>query len=171
MAIRHIEHYANTGDYVSQIGVLHFALNSGTNNRFMGRLFISPYSGHLLNSHYLHAMFPLGPDGTCLETNDFMEMPINRVSTADEDSREGTMQSAQNTQSIPNGHPRNIPIFTDPTLDRDGKTTVNIVDVDSEGDAASKTRETLKVKHVSRLWSYRNGAVPPDDTARRASTL
>ncbi|KAK3062179.1 hypothetical protein LTS18_004667, partial [Coniosporium uncinatum] len=35
-AIRHIEHYANHGDFVSQFGVLNF---SKVPNRFMGRVF------------------------------------------------------------------------------------------------------------------------------------
>jgi hypothetical protein len=79
-AVGHIEHYANTGDYVSQIGVLNYI---SLENRFMGRVFISPGSGHLLNQHYLHDMFALGPDGKCLDTNAFMEMPIDQEASLD----------------------------------------------------------------------------------------
>jgi len=62
--IRHMEHYANEYDFVSQIGVLHFHPRSGfrasyaANNAWDGTLFINKgATGHLLNQHYLHKIF------------------------------------------------------------------------------------------------------------------
>ncbi|KAJ5948361.1 hypothetical protein N7466_001376 [Penicillium verhagenii] len=72
-SIGYIEHYANSGDVVSWIGVLHFITFP---NRYMGRLFIRSGSGHLLDQHYLDTMFTLGPDHKVLENNQFMDMEV-----------------------------------------------------------------------------------------------
>ncbi|KAL4920143.1 hypothetical protein BDW62DRAFT_199231 [Aspergillus aurantiobrunneus] len=58
--LRYIEHYANTRDFVSNIGVLRFtspvaAYSSGS--LFSGSVFVREGSGHLLNMHYLDTMF------------------------------------------------------------------------------------------------------------------
>ncbi|KAL5051420.1 hypothetical protein BDW71DRAFT_202602 [Aspergillus fruticulosus] len=72
----YVEHYANTGDLVSRLGVLQFMSGSSspsrlnTNyihnqhshrdtpfSRFHGPAFIREGSGHLLNMHYLDTMF------------------------------------------------------------------------------------------------------------------
>jgi hypothetical protein len=66
-AIRYIEHYANSGDFVSQFGVLHFV---HIRNRYMGRLFVQDASGHMLNQHYLDTML------ASLDANDFMDSEI-----------------------------------------------------------------------------------------------
>ncbi|KAI9372603.1 hypothetical protein BJX61DRAFT_542545 [Aspergillus egyptiacus] len=71
--ILHIEHYANSGDLVSVIGVLNFI---SIPNRFMGQLFVRPGTGHLLNQHYLDHIFTLGPDNRVLDSNDFMDMEM-----------------------------------------------------------------------------------------------
>jgi hypothetical protein len=164
-AIGHIEHYANIGDFVSQIGVLNYATNPGLQNRFMGRLFVSPHSGHLLNQHYLHNMFPLGPDKQCLDTNPFMETEVRVESVAgDVSRREGP------GELVPQGN------------DADADDVTFIGDVNSPISPQSPSSSfpsdmlrsgvarKLKVKHLSRLWLYRNGRVPPDDFIRRAST-
>ncbi|KAK1463707.1 hypothetical protein CCUS01_08120 [Colletotrichum cuscutae] len=83
--IGHIEHYGNTGDFVSQWGVIHFkslvAEQSNPQpmdgrhpilpivddilhldkrqNTFAGLLFENNVLGHLLNQHYLDRLFPL----------------------------------------------------------------------------------------------------------------
>ena len=59
--IRHIEHYANSEDFVANIGVLNSTVPK-RNRRRMGMLFFGPVftrqgSGHLLNMHYLDNMF------------------------------------------------------------------------------------------------------------------
>ncbi|KAL3433731.1 hypothetical protein BDV09DRAFT_205150 [Aspergillus tetrazonus] len=68
--ILHIEHYANSRDFVSLWGALNF---SNIPNRFMGRVFVRQGSGHLFNQHYLGTMFPLGPDNRVLDSNSFMD--------------------------------------------------------------------------------------------------
>ncbi|MCJ1472896.1 hypothetical protein MMC13_001545 [Lambiella insularis] len=74
--IRHIEHYANTGDFVAQIGVLRFAPR-GARQRdprtpFCGAVFERPATGHLLNQHYLDPMFAMS-EGVVAEGNAFMD--------------------------------------------------------------------------------------------------
>lgn len=89
-AIRHIEHYAYSTDFVALWGVLHFATATPATRaipRFLGRLFAytSPTGrgGHQLVQHYLDGMFPLEKDPTtgrflgCKETgNVFMESVV-----------------------------------------------------------------------------------------------
>lgn len=72
-SVGYIEHYANIADIVSRIGVLHYV---NIPNRYLGRLFVRVGSGHLLNQHYLDAMFTLGPDRKVLESNQFMDMEV-----------------------------------------------------------------------------------------------
>ncbi|KIW20287.1 hypothetical protein PV08_00862 [Exophiala spinifera] len=74
--IEHIEHYANTGDYVARFGILHFrpneaaaaaavvvesaaATRANEENGFAGLLFKREGSGHQLNQHYLGHMFEM----------------------------------------------------------------------------------------------------------------
>jgi len=163
-AIGHIEHYANVGDYVSQIGVLYFTSDAKLKNRFMGRLFKSPYSGHLLNEHYLHEMFPLDKSGTrCLDTNDFMEMKIDMVNAGISSTRFRTDQSVQDAQ---NGHGE---IIEEVDFIGDVDSPVGPVQVLAE--STHTTAMDWKVKNLSRLWLYRNGGTPPDETVQRANTL
>ncbi|KAJ5046309.1 uncharacterized protein L3040_003556 [Drepanopeziza brunnea f. sp. 'multigermtubi'] len=67
-AIRYIEHYAHTADFVARWGVLHFTTAFSSSSslspmapRFMGRVFEREGKGHQMNMHYLDAMFPLKP--------------------------------------------------------------------------------------------------------------
>ena len=89
--IRHVEHYTNSGDFVSRFGILGFirlplkntmagslgvgnggaggaASSHDNNNRFKGKLFKRNATGHMLSQHYLTYMFPREeytlPDGT-----------------------------------------------------------------------------------------------------------
>lgn len=67
-AVRHIEHYANTQDFVANIGVLQFTspVSAYSNTSvFSGRVIIRQGSGHLFNMHYLGPMF--GEDSTFME--------------------------------------------------------------------------------------------------------
>jgi hypothetical protein len=162
-AIGHIEHYANVGDFVSQIGVLNYATNPDLQNRFMGRLFVSPHSGHLMNQHYLHNMFPLGPDKQCLDTNPFMETEVRVESVGGDQSRRegpGELVSQNNDAD-------------DVTFVGDVNSPIAPQSPSSSFSSdilRSGVARRLKVKHLSRLWLYRNGRVPPDDFIRRAAT-
>ncbi|KAL4786339.1 hypothetical protein BJX76DRAFT_124267 [Aspergillus varians] len=72
--ILHIEHYANSKDFVSLWGVLNF---TNIPNRFMGQVFVRQGSGHMFNQHYLGTMFTVGPDRRVLESNTFMDTEID----------------------------------------------------------------------------------------------
>jgi hypothetical protein len=171
MAIGHIEHYANIGDYVSQIGVLNFGLNPEIHNRFMGRLFRSPYSGHLLNEHYLHEMFPLDEKNTkCLDTNPFMEMTIDIVERGDTSKRYGTAESVQSGHAeISAGTSAKVEVAFIGEADTPfGPVEVETTTITSPNGSGQKT---YRVKNLSRLWLYRNGGSPPDDAMRKSGTF
>jgi hypothetical protein len=152
--IQHIEHYCNLGDFVSQIGVLNYTRVA---NRYMGRLFLSPESGHLLNQHYLHGMFRLGPDRRVTDNNDFMDMEV-RLSHHDMDE----------------GHEDIVHALADNSGGKEfGKKKVD-QQVAFVGDVNRGLRpmvlfekgeipRRLMVKDFSRLWMYRNGGSPPID--------
>lgn len=140
----HIEHYANAGDFVSQFGVLNY---TRINNRFMGRLFLSPGSGHLLNQHYLYKMFALTPDRkACADTNPFMEMEV-RLNKHDISGREDLEKSMEDRAA------GDVVAFVG-----DVNAPVKPVTLLRSGEGARR----LQVKDFSRLWLYRNGESPED---------
>ncbi|KAJ5100062.1 hypothetical protein N7532_007063 [Penicillium argentinense] len=132
-SIRHIEHYANYGDAVSHLGVLHFTY---VPNRYLGSLFIRPGTGHMMNQHYLDTMFTLGSDLRVLESNPFMDMEVDvkRVDLSVEHD----------------GH-RDMTLL--PVPDRE----VRSLGLDQ---GQNKSPQILRVKDFSRLWQYRNGGSP-----------
>ncbi|KAL4780369.1 hypothetical protein BJX76DRAFT_364364 [Aspergillus varians] len=73
--LRYVEHYANTKDFVSNIGVLKFTTPVAAysyGSLFSGSVFVREGSGHLLNMHYLDTMF--GENGGFM--NRMVEMPV-----------------------------------------------------------------------------------------------
>jgi hypothetical protein len=137
-SIGYIEHYANAVDFVSLWGILHFI---NIPNRYMGRLFVRPGSGHLMNQHYLDKMFTLGPDRKVLESNPFMDMEVE-------------VQASAAHRDVP--HLRSG--FTSTPCDA-------FLPTMSKGDPSAKTSQSsrlLRVKDFSRLWRYRNGQSPAD---------
>jgi hypothetical protein len=164
-AIGHIEHYANQGDFVSEIGVLN-SVHAGESvrNRFIGRVFISPGSGHLLNQHYLHQMFALDDKNVCLDHNDFMDMDVD-VQTPTQDAKEERENTSESITTT--GEVTFIGDIGSPTSALSVTTSFNI----PTGKAA-QNRAIVKVKQLSRLWLYRNGGNPPDiDRFARAGTI
>ena len=132
--IKHIEHYANSGDWVSRFGILHFrsirvAVNSPVpdatpnptvENRFSGKLFKREASGHQLNGNYLDNMFEMDEEMTkVLETNEFMESSVDI-----EEVLGGTSRREK-------GH-------------------------------GTPGAARQSIKSLSRLWKYRNGMSPAD---------
>jgi hypothetical protein len=155
-AIGHVEHYAHTTDFVALWGVLHFATNRvGSHQlpRFLGRLFSRSTSrgGHQFNQHYLDGMFPLKRDektGELVgadEANEFMEEVIKfgKEGNSMENAREAFDISYLGTEGFGSG---NI------------STPVEIHGVKGR----KRTRTEVRVKELSRLWSYRNGRSPGD---------
>lgn len=73
--LRHVEHYANTKDFVSNIGVLRFTSPTAAYSNgslFSGSVFVREGSGHLLNMHYLDTMF--GEDGGFMDR--MVDLPV-----------------------------------------------------------------------------------------------
>lgn len=138
-SVGHIEHYANSRDPITWLGVLRFA---NIPNRYMGRLFVRPGSGHLMNQHYLDNMFTLGPDHKVLESNPFMDMKVE-TKTDIIPGRSNGIRSKPDE----NCEETLLPI---PGLERHP----------SQQDEGDDVHQVLRVKDFSRLWQYRNGGSP-----------
>lgn len=156
-ALGHVEHYAHSTDFVAIWGVLHFATNrmgSPELPRFLGRLFArsTGRGGHQFNQHYLDGMFPLARDpktGEYLgadEDNEFMEEVVKT-------GKEGTaMQNAREAFDL---------TYTTGGFGAGEISTP--VEVHNHGGEKHKKGGEVKMKDLSRLWTYRNGK-SPDET-------
>ena len=138
-SVGYIEHYANSGDVVSWLGVLHFV---GFPNRYMGRLFVRQGTGHMMNHHYLHNMFTLGPDNKVLESNPFMDLEVEVTSTIPANETRDSQAS-----STGNGEETLLPL---------AGPEQQMTNADSGGTEL----QVLRIKDFSRLWQYRNGGSP-----------
>jgi len=156
-SIKHVEHYANSNDWVSRFGVLHFRgigqppqedliakadtayrkLNrvvtgqldhDKLSNRFVGKLFIREASGHQFNQHYLDNMFTMDKIGKkVLEGNDFMNSVIDGNNFEDSTGQVTVVYNSRGLNGV-NGSKHTMPVRL--------------------------------IKDESRLWRYRNGGVP-----------
>ncbi|KAJ5249630.1 hypothetical protein N7489_000040 [Penicillium chrysogenum] len=140
-SVGYIEHYANSGDIVALGGVLHFV---EIPNRYMGRLFVRPNSGHLFNLHYLDNMFTLGPDMNVLDSNPFMDMEVEPWTTAGINGYDGSPHRVR----------------YQPTMARDEAFLP--VALSLQRSRTNGVGRGLRVKDFSRLWQYRNGGCPKD---------
>ncbi|KAJ5921827.1 hypothetical protein N7516_009530 [Penicillium verrucosum] len=139
-SIGHIEHYANAADIVA-LGVLHFV---DIPNRYMGRLFVRPNSGHLFNMHYLSNMFTLGPDMKVLDSNPFMDMEVEPWATAGINGYDGPPHRVR----------------YQPTIARDEAFLPAALSL--QRSQTNGVDRILRVKDLSRLWQYRNGGSPKE---------
>ncbi|KIW57056.1 hypothetical protein PV05_05660 [Exophiala xenobiotica] len=164
--VKYIEHYANTGDYVSRFGILHFRPDharpnsavSGTTparrtpsanidpriedkNRFIGRLFKREGSGHQLNQHYLDNIFEM-------KNVDTSVLKKGRV-------KDGNpyMDSQVDVAAIEWDTVQSI----DSTIDGSGN---------GRAANAGTGGPTKQIKQESRLWGYRNGGDPDQDAQK-----
>lgn len=149
-AVRHIEHYTNDGEFVARWGALHFAQ---IENRYMGRIFVRPGTGHLLNQHYLNSMFPLDKDMRVIEHNEFMDMDV--TFTLDD------LEEVQNRyrDTLPNSNRVNGAVFEDGhegIASLEGSWSGGLL----QGSGVQKPT----VKEFSRLWRYRNGRSPDESS-------
>lgn len=173
-AIGHIEHYANTYDFVSRWGILNFASSwteKGANNRFDGLCFerrgkgISAFSpqysrtmytnssispkGHQFNQHYLDNMFPLDKKRGygILEHNPFIDSEVHIAEGSD------NIDGIQIASSFEHQPVEKVRV-------RNGSSRA----FPSGWSLLSPTTRlsTKKVLDLSRLWAYRNGGVPKD---------
>ncbi|PYH96669.1 hypothetical protein BO71DRAFT_481784 [Aspergillus ellipticus CBS 707.79] len=142
--ILHIEHYANKRDFASRFGVLNFEDQTPTDrreNRFMGKVFVNPASGHQLNQHYLDTMFPLDPANRFTrepEKDDFMNMDVVINEHDKLEERPATVFDAAEM------------------LKADAGEVDGVMGRDPEKEAGIR----VKMKKMSRLWLYRNGGSP-----------
>ncbi|KAI2634442.1 hypothetical protein GGS21DRAFT_543544 [Xylaria nigripes] len=169
-AIGHIEHYAHTTDFVALWGVLHFVTNQRASTsmpRFLGRVFkrVSTSGGHQFNQHYLNGMFPLrkndqGEFTGCAEENDFMDsiVEVAKEGTELRDLREGIEKSwamiehgGRPDASIP----LEVAVHGSDTWSLHGSLRGRF-----RGDEPGLFDGRVKVRHLSRLWQYRNGKSP-----------
>ncbi|KAF9885229.1 hypothetical protein FE257_000589 [Aspergillus nanangensis] len=80
--LQYIEHYANDGDFVANIGVLKFtslAARYTATNEFSGKVFRRQGSGHLLNMHYLDTMLCGGGQGGFMDA----KVPVHEQGSSD----------------------------------------------------------------------------------------
>ncbi|KAI0969018.1 hypothetical protein F4678DRAFT_177454 [Xylaria arbuscula] len=171
--IGHVEHYAHTTDFVAIWGLLHFVTNERASPempRFIGRVFsrVSSRGGHQFCQHYLNGMFPLarnkeGEFTGCADRNDFMDsaVEIAKGGTEKENAREGLENSlamiklaGDPDSAIPSG------VAVHGTFYGSFHGSLRGISVDSDGQDLFDG--TVKVRHLSRLWQYRNGRSPPD---------
>jgi len=147
--VPHIEHYANSGDFISQIGVLEFTKSfKHRNHRFLGRVFEQiGVRGHQFNQHYMDTMFPIDRHtGLVLDHNTFMDAEC----TVDENlvvSRERTASDAVG-QAVGNGDDHGTKDLKEEYV---SATKANVDRV-----------ESMQICALSRLWLYTNGKVPTD---------
>ncbi|RMY33573.1 hypothetical protein D0866_05830 [Hortaea werneckii] len=176
-SIAHIEHYAHSGDFVAQWGILNF---TKVPNRFMGRVFERPGDGHLLNQHYLNAMFPLGHDGKVKEKNEFMETAVQLAEPKDFDSETASHETASpfpvrsgvvratngiNSSSHRNGQEGMLESLITHMTPTTGGGSSLVQDINSPVQKiVNRQSSTLRVEDFSRLWQYRNGKSPPSKT-------
>jgi hypothetical protein len=143
----------------------------------MGRVFKSPKSGHLLNMHYLHEMFPLqkltttlpsGKKQTTFRANDhseFMEMDV-AADPKSPDEREdwiSSMFGSGTEKEMDEAWVVDVNTPISPLTLNSANPTDSPVSIDGVLDGRKKVAIPWKVKHFSRLWMYRNGASPPED--------
>lgn len=153
-AIGHVEHYAHSTDFVAIWGVLHFATNAmGSPHlpRFLGRIFARAdgRGGHQFNQHYLAGMFPLKRDPKTKEyigadeDNEFMDgiVKVGEEGSAMANAREAFEISWAGTEGFGSGE------ISTP------------VEVHGISNMRKLTGE-VRVRDLSRLWSYRNGQSP-----------
>lgn len=167
-AIKYIEHYANSNDFVSRWGVLWNTnpanIKSKTHpyesiSTYNGRVFERAGGGHQFNQHYLDNMFPLDDDLKRVRESregDFMESSICTTSRADgQDYLVGMEQSLCGVEGMDEVV----------VLDADPRSPVLVDGGGGEWSLGGKSDlnargKGLRVKHLSRLWLYRNGGSP-----------
>lgn len=152
--IKHIEHYANMGDYVSLFGILNFRplphtalpmkrTNSAKEmqeeivNRYVGRLFVRKGSGHQMNGNYL---------------DNFFEMEMNE---------NGKLTKVKEENEYMSGKLNEILLDHYDIVGRLDERDIWNYDDKDEGNGKTQRKER-QVKDVSRLWHYRNGLSPED---------
>jgi hypothetical protein len=164
--IGHIEHFANSKDFVSLWGILHFmrmaekeGLLRGYENRFRGQLFMRPGGGHQFNQHYLSNVFPLMKKQGAwevrkLQDDDFMSMKVVNMSNYPMSTTSKPAKRALKSKG------------PEPVMpDKDGIVGSGPFILDQDGRVGIQ----LKVYEMSRLWDYRNGGLLTKEKEKKSS--
>ncbi|KAL9009368.1 MAG: hypothetical protein Q9173_005593 [Seirophora scorigena] len=180
-SIPHIEHYANEYDMVSRWGVL-YAIRSLLIDRYAGEVFVrTGATGHLFVEHYLDPIFPLlghqrqdNATGSAMargvkadanhgveEADDYLDAIVD-IDTDTEKRRAGAEPKSvvhkQESRVHKRGEQRIAPEMTGhATPAANGDTNAMI-----DGGSNLIFVKGKKVKELSRLWKYLDGAVPSD---------
>jgi hypothetical protein len=142
-AISHIEHYANASDLACIWGVMNSTRNPPEDqlqNRFMGRVFVNPRTGHQFNQHYLDSLFPLDP--TIRFARDAIEGDFMDMYAQPGYKRTAKVDASDDLRAI-----------------RSGKKVKN-GELGSTYNGTDHNASGMKMGEVSRLWQYRNGRCP-----------
>lgn len=155
--VPHIEHYANSGDFISRWGVLAFTRSSKHfHHRFIGRVFEQiGAQGHQFNQHYLDTMFPIDRrTSMVMDHNTFMDAQC----TVDENLVTGKEQTAADVIDQAIGRQERYRI-----INSEHYGTSNLKEQYVSATKANVDRvKSMRVRELSRLWLYINGKVPVD---------
>ncbi|KAL8957343.1 MAG: hypothetical protein Q9193_005357 [Seirophora villosa] len=170
-SIPHIEHFANEYDMVPRWGVL-YAIRSLLTDRYAGEVFVRKgATGHLFMEHYLDPIFPLpGHQSKAKATGSAKARRVNAdadhgVEEAD-DYLDTIVDVDTDTENKRAGaEPKSVVHKHESTVHKRGEQRIapEMNGHASIGDRANLTFvQGKKVKELSRLWKYLDGAVPLD---------
>ncbi|KAL5614986.1 hypothetical protein BROUX41_005051 [Berkeleyomyces rouxiae] len=154
-AIYHIEHYAHTTDFVSQISVLYFTHMKQPHDHipnYTGRIFARTSvstGGHQFVQHYLDGMFPVekneSGEYTAVEDSEFMNSILTTVDRRHVDqSITNSMHDVDISSECPHGSLGDDTAISPPSIIF----------------ASSNEGKVIRVKDLSRLGRYLNGGDP-----------
>lgn len=124
-------------------------------NRYMGQVFRRKGTGHLLNQHYLNAMFPLDENMRVLERNKFMDMEVSPLSNG----TGGGVLAAYADGLLGNGNGAG----GGPTAKDQQDGVKQWKWSQTEGFSPGRLKSGMRtVGELSRLWKYRNGRSPEE---------
>lgn len=197
--VRYIEHYTNSGDFVSRFGILGFIkltgnmLKKGTraldgeknksnpksdgpstaqsedHNRFRGRLFKRNATGHMLNQHYLAHMFTREKVTLKGTTTTIEQVAETNIFM---DSEISVWNADRDQEGLGWGW---MWLWMWPSWFKVGDGVKKGWDSMVVEDGVDLCRDgkrdaVLKPKNLSRLWMYRNGGSPPKDEDEEQTT-
>lgn len=153
----HVEHYANSKDFISRLGVLRSTEKvtgspPNTEATFAGQIFEYDIEGHLFNAHYMDTIFPLDPIGRAMNESSFME---STVQICDAGRREEALRSLDGA-GVGERFNRETPIKTASSISSKRPLVQS---------------GPLKANQLSRLWLYRNAASPPPNPVSPTATI
>ncbi|KAI4090574.1 MAG: hypothetical protein LQ344_004621 [Seirophora lacunosa] len=181
-SIPHIEHYANEYDMVPRWGVL-YAIRSLLTDRYAGEVFVrTGATGHMFVEHYLDPIFPLpGHQSKDKSTGsararrvnadadhgvDVAEDYLDAIVDVDTDTEK--RRAGAEPKSVVHKHESTVHKMGEQRIapEMNGLATPAAENGDANATIDARANLTFvkgkKVKELSRLWKYLDGAVPLD---------